>query len=378
MKKTLIITLEFPPIIGGVGVYVADFAAACPKEYVVVLAPKRENKQADNSVYQHRIIRKNMFFPALFWPRWIKLFFQVKKIIKKENITHIHVHHILPVGYVALLCKRFFGTSFTVFSHGTDVHLAAQHWWKRLWAKKIVLASSRVFANSENLKSKITQEFPSLASRVEVLYPCPNPDFLVAPKKEVLQQVKQQYAIEGKQVLLSVSRLVDGKGLSYLLSILPKIAKKIPHLVWVIVGDGEKKQALMHEVQKKGLQNIVRFVGNVPHEQLKVFYYTADVFALLTHPYRGKEEGLGLVFLEAAAAGLPVVAGRSGGVGEAVVDKKTGLIIDAHANLDGVVGAIVGFMSDKAVARQFGEAGKARIRSEFIWKNQVAKVLDES
>jgi len=375
MKKTLIITLEFPPVVGGVGVYVADFAAACRSEDIVVLAPKVGKALQDKLPKKaYTVIRKTMLFPRFFWPRWLRLFWEVKKIITDERITHIHVHHLLPVGYVALLCKRFFGIEYTVFSHGTDVHMAARNTWKRFWAKKILLSASRVYANSENLKSKITQEFPSLASRVAVLYPCPNPDFLLPPADTRINECREKYALEGKKILLSVSRLVDGKGLEYLLTILPNILKEVPHLVWVVVGDGEKKSALMREVQKRGLQNSVRFVGSVPHNRLKVFYYVADVFALLTHPYRGKEEGLGLVFLEAAAAGLPVVAGRSGGVEEAVLDKKTGILIDAHANLEGVVGAVSRFMTDKKIAHQFGRAGKERVKSEFVWKNQVKKV----
>jgi phosphatidylinositol alpha-1,6-mannosyltransferase len=174
--------------------------------------------------------------------------------------------------------------------------------------------------------------------------------------------------------MLSVSRLADGKGFPHLVRMMPDIIKKAPHVVWMIVGDGPKKELILEEIQKRNLQNVVRFVGQVPHEAMRVYYYLADLFVLLTHPDEGKEEGLGLVFLEAAAAGLPVIAGRSGGVEEAVLDGKTGMVFDLQAQAREIPAAIGDLLKDTAREKELGENAQARIRSNFQWEYQIDKL----
>ena len=176
-----------------------------------------------------------------------------------------------------------------------------------------------------------------------------------------------------KKVLLSISRLTDGKGFPHLVNIMPEVLKNNPNLVWFIVGDGPKKNEIIKHIRKNNLQNIVRFIGEIPHISLHQYYYLADLFVLLTHPDEGKEEGLGLVFLEASAAGLPIVAGKSGGVEEAVLDKQTGLVVDTHNGTE-VAEAILGMLENEEISQQFGKAAKNRIINNFNWPKQVAKL----
>ena len=155
---------------------------------------------------------------------------------------------------------------------------------------------------------------------------------------------------------------------------MPKILQHVPNLVWFIVGDGPKRGEILKMIQEKNLQNVVRFIGEVPHDQLKPYYYLADIFVLLTHPDEGREEGLGLAFLEAAAAGLPIVAGRSGGVEEAVIHGETGLVIDIHQHPEAIVQALTDLIHNTAYAKQLGAAGKMRIQREFVWEHQLRRV----
>ena len=122
-----------------------------------------------------------------------------------------------------------------------------------------------------------------------------------------------------------MARLVEGKGYPHLIRLLPEILNKIPNIVWLVIGDGPKKKAIMDLVQKYSLQNIVRYLGEVPYQNLPLYYQSADLFVLLTHKDEQSEEGWGTVFLEAGASGLPVVAGRVGGVEEVVANLQTGL-----------------------------------------------------
>jgi phosphatidyl-myo-inositol dimannoside synthase len=376
MKRTLIISLEYPPIIGGIATYVDQLATSLPKEHILVLAPKHKNSQQWDDARPYKIIRKNLYYPVFVWPRWMRLFFQVRKIVKEYNIEMIHVHHVLPVGYVAFLIQRFYHVPYIIFSHGTDIAAAYSKRWKRKMASMVSKKATHIFTNSENLRLRLVNKFSELSDMTTVLYPCPDTEYFTPPSAEQIQFLRQKYALEGKKVLLSISRLDDGKGFPHLIRVMPKILKRFPSLVWFIVGDGPKKNEVISLIRKNNLQNIVRFIGEVPHAELKQYYHLADIFVLLTHPDNGKEEGLGLVFLEAATAGLPIVAGRSGGVGEAVLDKKTGLVVNIKQNPQAIVDSVVKFLEDPIYAAKLGAAGQERIRKEFQWDNQVKHIQE--
>ncbi|HBB38584.1 MAG: Glycosyltransferase, group 1 family protein [Candidatus Magasanikbacteria bacterium GW2011_GWD2_43_18] len=371
MKKTLIITLEFPPHVGGIATYVHDLASTFDPEKTVVLAPKMQDMKEWDEKQSYKIIRKNPLFPKFIWPRWIRLVWQVWRIVKKEKIELIMVHHVLPVGYAASIASKITKVPFLLFSHGTDLLAASKSSWKKKRIAGVSKHATKIIFNSESLKHRYIQLFPQFESSTLVMYPCPEKTFLEPPDNVVLEDLRNTYALHGKQVMLTVSRFDEGKGFPHLLRMMPKILEQVPHLVWMLIGDGPKKEYVLGEVQKNNLQNIVRYVGEVPHDELKKFYYLADLFVLLTHPDEGREEGLGLVFLEAAAAGLPVVAGKSGGVEEAVLHAETGILVDIYHGDPSVLENIVALLKNRDYADTLGKKAKERIRNEFVWEHQV-------
>lgn len=374
MKKTLIITLEFPPDIGGIATYVHDLAEALDPHKTIVLAPPVAGTSAWDDAQPYTIIRKNLLWPKMFWPRWIRLLLIARRIAKKEQVELVIIHHVLPVGYIGLYLKRFLKIPYLLFSHGTDITLGIKSKWKLTNVARVAKGAEQIIFNSESLKHRFLEVLPQYEPTTVVLYPCPDPAYLISPPESVLEALRNTYALHGKKIILTVSRFVDGKGFPHLLRMMPSILEKEPHLVWMLIGDGPKKEYILGEVQKRNLQNIVRYVGEVSHEELKQFYYLADLFVLLTHPDEGREEGLGLVFLEAAAAGLPVVAGKSGGVEEAVLHTETGLVVDLYHGDPGVIETIVTLLQNKEYSATLGIHAKARIASEFVWSHQLMRL----
>lgn len=371
MKKTLIITLEYPPQVGGIATYVHDLADALDPKQTIVLAPWHAESAAWDSQRKYRVVRRKLLFPFFIWPRWIKLCWIVSRLVKKEGIELIMIHHVLPVGYAGVLMRMLKKVPFLIFSHGTDLIAGTHTAWKRAMVARVAQRAEQIIFNSESLKRRFLRVLPQFEKSSMVLYPCPEATFLTPPKEEELTQLREQYALEGKQVMLSVSRLDEGKGFPHLIRIMPDILQYAPNLVWVIVGDGPKWRATLEMIYKNELQNVIRYVGMVPHEMLKPYYYLADLFVLLTHPDDGKEEGLGLVFLEAAAAGLPVVAGKSGGVEEAVIHGQTGLVFDVHQQLPDITKALIELLGNKEHAKQLGKAAQDRIQKDFQWQRQI-------
>lgn len=374
MKKTLIISLEYPPQIGGIATYVDDIASMLEPDKTILLAPpEKESKEWDQQMY-YKVIRRPFFY-KFFWPHWLKLYFEVKKICQQENIELIMLHHILPVGYVAYMIKKKLGIPYLIFSHGTDIAYAAADKKKRKKAHIVAREALQIITNSESLKKRTIEAFPDIADKTIVLYPCPDEDFMTPPPAETLEHLKEQLALEGKKVILTVSRLAEGKGFPLLIRVMSEIFKTVPHLVWIIVGDGAKKNGIIEDIRAHNLQNVVRFIGEVPHFELKQYYYLADLFVLLTHPDpKGTEEGLGLVFLEASAVGLPIIAGRSGGVEEGVLHGQTGLVVDAYQGVE-IVSAVSRMLNDRPFALQLGKNAQDRMKKEFNWSEQLKKIV---
>ncbi len=373
MKK-LIISLEYPPMVGGIASYVHQFSSELSSEDVIALVPKQKGDVEFDKARDFKVVRRKLYFPPFIWPRWLRMFFQVLSIVKKEKIDIIYLHHVLPIGYVAWLVKKVKKIPFVIFSHGTDIEYATHSSWKRKMLQLVTEEAEQVVFNSESLKRRLLKVLPGLEDKSKVVYPCPEKMFYDPLTEEEISKLNSQYALEGKKVMLSVARLDEGKGLTHLIRMLPKVVEKVPNLVWFVVGDGPKKNFLVKEIQKHSLQNVVRFVGNVPHEDIKKFYYLADLFVLLTHPDEGREEGLGLVFLEAAAAGLPVVAGKSGGVEEAVIDTQTGIIVDIYKGDEIVVNSIIEMLENEEYAKRLAENAKARVKANFRWDSQLKAI----
>ncbi|MBI5728461.1 MAG: glycosyltransferase family 4 protein [Candidatus Magasanikbacteria bacterium] len=374
MKKTLIITLEYPPTIGGIASYVHQLATALDPSQVIVLAPCHLNAATWDAAAPYRVIRKNFFLPRIFWPRWLRLLWHTLWIMRREKVELILVQHVLPVGYVSWVVQKLWHVPYLVFSHGTDFLLCTRNWWKTKLTRIVLKPAVQITVNSQSLRSRFERVFPELTEKTFVLYPCPDKIFFVRPAVEILAAARAEYALEGKKVMLSISRLGEGKGFPHLLALLPDLIKEVPNLVWLIVGGGEKEQYLVREIQKRGLQNIIRLAGEVSHDRLPVYYYLADLFVLLTHPDETRgEEGMGLVFLEASAAGLPIIAGKSGGVEEGILHTETGLVVDSYQPKQ-VVKSIRDLLREPAFAHRLGAAARERVRVDFQWEHQVKKL----
>jgi phosphatidylinositol alpha-1,6-mannosyltransferase len=185
--------------------------------------------------------------------------------------------------------------------------------------------------------------------------------------------------------VLSVARLSPEetyKGVDTLVYSWPRVTGQLPDVELVVAGDGPDRARLEHSAALLGLGGRVRFVGQVCDEQLGCLYAEAELFALPARTRLGAKpqgEGFGLVFIEAGAMGLPVVAGRGGGVDEAVIDGETGILVDPD-DPDAVADAIRAILSDPEFGRCLGEAGRARVRGELsfeAFRRRVERLMEE-
>ncbi|MYS73438.1 glycosyltransferase, partial [Streptomyces sp. SID5926] len=171
--------------------------------------------------------------------------------------------------------------------------------------------------------------------------------------------------------------LVPRKGQDTLIRALPWVLRAVPDAVLLLVGDGPRAPALRQLALREGVLDSVVLAGGHPHPALPAFYAAADVFAMPCRTRRGglEVEGLGIVYLEAAASGLPVVAGDSGGAPDAVLEGETGHVVDGRS-VAATADRLIRLLRGPRLARAMGDAGRRWVRTAWSWDDAYARLRD--
>jgi phosphatidylinositol alpha-1,6-mannosyltransferase len=187
--------------------------------------------------------------------------------------------------------------------------------------------------------------------------------------------VRRRHRLGDRPVVVCVSRLVPRKGQDVLVRALPELRRRVPGAALLLVGGGPDATRLRRLAAAHGVDEHVVTTGSVPWSELPAHYDAGDVFAMPCRTRRGglEVEGLGIVFLEASATGLPVVAGRSGGSPDAVRDGETGHVVDGRS-LREVTDAVAGLLQDRERARALGAAGRAWVERDWRWEVQAGRL----
>ncbi|MBI5621656.1 glycosyltransferase family 4 protein [Candidatus Falkowbacteria bacterium] len=367
MKKILLVTIDFPPQSGGVARYLAGLAAALPPDRLAILAPK--NKLADDRGYHYKVYRRRLVWRI--WPRWWPMVRQVIKVASRERAQMLWAAQPLPVGTVTLMVSKFLRLPYIVNSHGMDIAGPLQSGGRRYNVLRRVLHGAQIITYNSEYTKRLLQRFDIPEDKLISVYPCPAA--LPAAFPASLQTVIERHQLSGKKVLLSVGRLVERKGHDMVIRSLPQVLAKEPNMVYLIVGDGENRQNLLNLIKTLNLAQNVILAGQVLDSELAAYYGAAMAFIMAAREgARGDVEGFGTVFLEAGNFSLPVIAGRSGGQLEAVLDGTTGLVVDPR-DISAIAGAVIRLLSDASLASRLGQAGREYAR-QFTWEREAKKL----
>lgn len=195
---------------------------------------------------------------------------------------------------------------------------------------------------------------------------------VIPPGVDALERSPEQGGKDDRPTILTVARLVDRyKGFDVMLQAMLIVRDALPASRWVLIGEGPLRLELERSARLLGLQDSVTFCGRVGDAELDDWYARSHVFAMPSRvPPDGGGEGYGLVYLEAAARGLPCVGGKDGAVAEAVIDGKTGLLVDATNHVE-TAAALIELLADPERAEALGAAGRARART-LSWERMAA------
>ncbi|CAB4873226.1 glycosyltransferase family 4 protein [Rhodococcoides fascians] len=363
MRRTLLVTNDFPPRPGGIQSYLHSFASQLPADELVVYAPRwRGDSHVKFDAKQpFEVIRHptTLMLPTPLVAR------RAARIVKTRGCDSVWFGAAAPLAVMSSHLRRAGADRIVASTHGHEVG------WSMVPGGRATLRTigentDVVTYVSKYTRSRFSSAFGASAA-LEHLPPGVDTDRFV-PDDAARTELRARYGLGDRPTVLCLSRLVPRKGQDFLIRALPEIRRAVDGAVLVIVGGGPYENTLRELVRSTGMEQHVVFTGTVPSAELAAHHTIADVFAMPSRT-RGAGldvEGLGIVYLEASACGVPVVAGMSGGAPEAVQHNKTGLVVDG-TSVSSIADAIVTLLSDRTLATQMGNAGRAWVDAEWRW-----------
>jgi phosphatidylinositol alpha-1,6-mannosyltransferase len=356
---SLLVTNDFPPKLGGIQSYLYELWRRLPSDETTVLTTPYKGAAEWDAQQAFRVERTRD--PVLF-PR-PGLAKDIDALAREVGADVIFLDPMLPLGLVA---PKLRAAPVVVIAHGAEITVPARTPGSHLLARRVLDASAGIVAAG----SYPAREAARVAS--------PGLRGLIVPPGVDVERFTPDGAVgeagpdpRARPMVLGLSRLVPRKGFDVLLEATAPLDCDV-----VIAGSGRDRSRLERLGTKLGFGARLRFPGRVPDADLPAMYRSARVFAMLCRDRWGglEAEGFGIVFLEAAACGVPAVAGRSGGAHEAVVDGQTGFVVDPR-DVDAVRAAIGGLLDDPARRDALGAAARERAVTEFAYEHLVTRLL---
>src|SRR3989338_3843386 len=266
MKRVLLVTLDFPPRLGGVASYYSHIIAGLDPQQLFVLTDLHPRASDFDHTVSYRVFRRRFLTRLPLWPRWIFLAWYIFWLARKFKIDVVLVGEVLPTGTVVLLLQRLLRLPFFLFTHGLDIRLPRLQPRKAGLARRIFSRSEKIVANS-NYTAKALQEWGVAPEKIVVMTPGvdtykPNAD----PGQ--IQRLQQNYQISGKRLILSVGRLVQRKGFDQVIRCLPPLFTRFPNLIYCIVGDGPDLSRLKKIAAETLFTDRIFFLGALSDQEL--------------------------------------------------------------------------------------------------------------
>ena len=375
MKKTLLLTENFPPKEGGSGRWFWELYSRLPNDKVLIVANDTPEGREFDKTHELDIVRIELESTewglastkglGFYWETIRK----VLKLIKEHGIEEVHCGRVIPEGVIARALKLLAGARYNCFVHGEDVETAATSREHSLLVKNVCKNASMLICNSENTANIVRKLGFDSGSKCEVLHPGVDTSRFEVAAPDT--SFRQKMGWSGKRVLLTVGRLQRRKGQDFLIKSMPALLNEFPDLFYAVVGRGECYDELISLVDQHKLHDNVCVYPDMDDEALIKCYQQCDIFILPNRTIDNDIEGFGMVLVEAQVCGKPVIAGDSGGTRETMNIGKTGHIIDCSSTENLLNGLSPILRNREIVDGEVDIADYAKNR--FNWDQHVAK-----
>jgi len=367
----LLISEIFPPKNGGSGRWFWELYTRLPRNEYLIAAGNTEGDLAFDKAHDLNLQRLNLSSPS--WgiksitglKFYLRVFNQIRKLIKQHEISTIHCGRCLPEGFIGLIFNKLMGIPYICYIHGEDVEAAATSRELSWMVTKILANATKLICNSQNTANLLLNNWQADSRIIKILNPgCDTNKFIPAEPDE---HIKSKLGWHNKKVILTVGRLQERKGQDMLIKALPAIKEVSPNILYAIIGGGEEKQKLDKLVNELNLQDHVMFMSEVSDEEMIQAYQQCDLFILPNRTVGKDIEGFGMVLVEAQACGIPVIAGDSGGTAETMIIGETGFIVDC-TEPEVIANKIIELFDLPNIIEQLGQNGRKHVVNTLDWQ----------
>lgn len=368
MSKVLVVTNDFPPRQGGIQSFVAGVLEQFDPAEVVVYASSSDGWQEHDAASPYPVVRAktSMLLPTRAATA------QAASIFREHSCDAVWFGAAAPLGLMAPALRAAGARRIVATTHGHEIGWAALP-GARSMLRRVAASVDVVTYLGEYTRSRLVRAVPA-TTRMEQL--TPGVDVAHFTPHVDGSGVRERYGLGAAPVVVCVSRIVPRKGQDVLIDAWPAVLAAVPDARLLIVGAGSSDD-LERRAATRGVAASVHFTGGVPWPQLPEHYAAGNVFAMPCRTrWRGFDvEGLGIVFLEGSATGLPVIVGDSGGARDAVIPGETGLLVDGR-DPAAVAAAVTRLLTDKAEAARLGARGRSWVEERWQWDTIAARLRE--
>jgi phosphatidyl-myo-inositol dimannoside synthase len=366
--RVLLVSNDFPPRPGGIQAYLHQLAMTLPPGTIAVYAPHWPGAKSFDARLPFPVVRH----PGTLMLPTSPVLQRAVGLLRELRCETAWFGAAAPLALLGPALRRAGIGRVVASSHGHEVG------WSmvppgRMALRRIGTDADVVTAVSQYTRRRIASAFGPRAA-LELLPPGVDCQAF-RPDPGARDEIRRRHRLGEAPVVLCVSRLVARKGQDMLVRALPAIRRQVPGTMLMLVGDGPRRGMLQRLVESCGVDDAVVCTGSVPWSELPAYYAAGDVFAMpcRTHGHGLDVEGLGLVFLEAAATGLPVVVGDAGGARETVCPGKTGELVNGR-DVAAVTAALVVLLANPERAAIMGQRGRGWMLRDWDWPRRADRL----
>jgi phosphatidylinositol alpha-1,6-mannosyltransferase len=376
VEKILCITNDFGPRAGGIETFVIGLIERLPFGSVIVYTSAQEESAPYDLKWLQdfgvEVVRdkSKILLPTP------GVAYCVHALVRERKITTVFFGAAAPLGLLSKGLRRAGVKEIVALTHGHEV------WWSKVFPFTLAMKSISRQVNTltylgEFTRNAISKSVTKVAAQSMVkIAPGIDTDHF---SPQDARELRNELGLSEKKVIVSVGRLVHRKGQDVLIEAMPAIIKDVPYAHLLMIGEGPYRGYLENRVKALGIQESVTFIGRIHYVDLPRYLCVGDLFVMPSRSrLAGLEvEGLGIVYLEASACGLPVIAGDSGGAPDAVLEGQTGLVVDGTQKTE-VASAVVKLLLDPERSQAMGIRGRQWVIQEWrweIWSARFAELL---
>jgi phosphatidylinositol alpha-1,6-mannosyltransferase len=386
MRRTLIVTNDFPPRRGGIQSFVHELALRLDPDRLTVYAPKWDGDAAFDAAQPFEVVRH----PTSLMIGGPSVRRRAAELARSRKAEVVIFGASAPLGLITPVLRKAGVKKAIAITHGHEAGWAALPVARQL-LRRIGDETDVMTYLGEYFRVRVAGALtPRAAARMARLHPGVDAGAF-RPDPEARQAIRDRYGLAGRPAVVCVSRLVARKGQDTLLRAWPDVVEQAPDAALLIVGGGPYAKTLHQLAERTGLTTVIHsggqaphaagrpelaaasrpsvcFTGPVPQAELPAHYAAGDVFAMPCRTRRGglDVEGLGIVYLEASATGLPVVGGDSGGAPDAILEGETGYVVGGR-DVQALSDRLITLLGDAAGAKAMGEKGRAWVERDWNW-----------